>query len=149
MPPSILSQGLHAATLCADLRAPWGGPGAPVAARRPALEREARRLPARALGPFDRATATGNGIAATCTAWPPIPRPPIDPGGQLPRVPVLLLAGDHDLSTPMTWAERELRRAPLGRLVVARGAGHSVQSRARDPRVRRALARFLAAPGGG
>jgi pimeloyl-ACP methyl ester carboxylesterase len=142
VPAPILSQGLHAATLCADLRAPWGGPGAPVAARRAALERAARRLPAAALGPFDRATATGNGIAATCAAWPPIRRPALAPGGPL-RVPALLLAGDHDLSTPLAWARRELRRAPRGRLVVARGDGHSVQSRGRDPRVPRELTRFL------
>jgi pimeloyl-ACP methyl ester carboxylesterase len=148
VPAPILSQGLHAATLCADLRAPWGGPEAPVAARRAALERAARRLAPAALGPFDRATATGNGIAATCAAWPPIRRPALAPGGPL-RVPALLLAGDHDLSTPLAWARRELRRAPRGRLVVARGDGHSVQSRGRDPRVRRALVRFLGAPPGG
>ena len=120
-----------------------GRPGAPPSARGPALQRAARSLPDAAFGPFDRATATGNGIAATCAAWPPIARPGVAPGGRLPRVPVLLLAGDHDLSTPLAWAQRQRRRAPLGRLVVVPGAGHSVQSRASDPRVARALGRFL------
>jgi pimeloyl-ACP methyl ester carboxylesterase len=144
VPASFLSQGLHAATLCADLRAPWGGPDAPLATREPALRRAAARLGPAALGPFDRATATGNGIAETCAAWPPIPRAALDPGGPLPRVPVLLLAGDHDLSTPLAWAQRQRRRAPLGRLVVIAGAGHSIQSQTGNPRAARALTRFLA-----
>jgi pimeloyl-ACP methyl ester carboxylesterase len=61
----------------------------------------------------------------------------------LPAVPVLLLAGDRDLSTPLAWARAEARHAPQGRLVVVRGAGHSVQTRARNPTVRAALSRFL------
>jgi pimeloyl-ACP methyl ester carboxylesterase len=143
VPAAFLSQGLHAATLCADLRAPWGGPDAPPAAREPALRRAAARLAPGELGAFDRATASGNGIASTCAAWPPIPRPALDPGGPLPRVPVLLLAGDHDLSTPLAWARRQRRRAPLGRLVVIPGAGHAVQSQTGNAQAARALTRFL------
>jgi pimeloyl-ACP methyl ester carboxylesterase len=57
-------------------------------------------------------------------------------------VPVLLRAGDRALSTPLEWAREEAARAPRGRLIVVRGAGHSVQSQA--PRaVRRAVAAFL------
>jgi len=41
-------------------------------------------------------------------------------------VPTLLLAGTHDLSTPLEWAQREARHAPDGRLVVVPGAGHGV-----------------------
>jgi pimeloyl-ACP methyl ester carboxylesterase len=58
-------------------------------------------------------------------------------------VPVLLLAGEHDLSTPLAWARAEAATAPRGRLLEVPGAGHSVQLRARDPGVRRALAQFL------
>jgi hypothetical protein len=43
----------------------------------------------------------------------------------------------------MAWARAQLARTPRGRLLVARRAGHSVQSRARDPRVRRAVICFL------
>jgi pimeloyl-ACP methyl ester carboxylesterase len=63
----------------------------------------------------------------------------------LPPVPVLLLAGEHDLSTPLAWAREEANKAPDGRLVLVPGAGHSVQTRAHDPAVRRILIRFLTA----
>jgi pimeloyl-ACP methyl ester carboxylesterase len=124
----LLSQGLHAATLCGDLPAGW---------------QSARPRAAADVWPFDLATATGNGIVVTCAHWPaargrarPVPR-------DLPRVPVLLLAGDHDLSTPLAWARAEAARAPRGRLVVVHGAGHSVQSRALSDEGRAAVAAFL------
>ncbi|HEX7298862.1 MAG TPA: alpha/beta fold hydrolase, partial [Solirubrobacteraceae bacterium] len=40
-PAEVLSQGLHAATLCADLRPPWGDAAAPRAGREAALRRAA------------------------------------------------------------------------------------------------------------
>jgi pimeloyl-ACP methyl ester carboxylesterase len=140
-----LSQGLHASTLCADTPAPWGDSAAPVKGRAAALRRAVDRLRDAELFPFDRATAGGNGIAQTCLAWPPTPAPPSPPrDAQLPPVPVLLLAGDHDLSTPLAWARAEARLAPRGRLVVIPGAGHSVQSRGASELARRAVADFLA-----
>ena len=72
-PAALLSQGLHASTLCEDYPQPWGGPGAPPAARRAAIRRAAAGLGAAALAPFDRATATGNGELLTCEEWPPLP----------------------------------------------------------------------------
>ena len=58
-------------------------------------------------------------------------------------MPVLLLNGDRDLSTPLEWARGELRRAPHGRLVVVQGASHSIQNRERGTQGREAVARFL------
>ncbi len=139
-PAGDLSQGLHASTLCADTPAPWGGPGAPLAGRRAKLDAAAARLPG--LGPYDRATATGNGIALQCLFWPPVPEPPVPTRGQLPIVPVLLLAGDEDLSTPLEWARREAATAPDGRLMIVHGDGHSVQLQG-DPKVLRAVRRFF------
>ena len=139
-----LSQGLHASTLCADTPAPWGDASAPVAGRAAALRRAAGQLSERELFPFDRGTATGNGVAQTCLAWPPTPPPPAPPpNAKLPAVPVLLLAGDRDLSTPLAWAEQEARLAPQGKLVVIGGAGHSVQSRASSDLGRQAVHDFL------
>jgi pimeloyl-ACP methyl ester carboxylesterase len=139
----FLSQGLHAATLCADLRAPWGGPSAPIAARRAALDKAVARLALGDVFPFDRATASGNGIAQTCLRWPPETVPPLPvPGRDLPPVPVLLLSGTRDLSTPLEWGQEEAKRAPRGKLVVVPGAGHSTQSRG-GPVARRAVLRFL------
>ncbi|HEU5416568.1 MAG TPA: alpha/beta fold hydrolase [Streptosporangiaceae bacterium] len=131
-PATALSQGLHASTLCADLRMPWGGPDMPLASRRAALARAAARLTPAQVWPFDRATAAGNGLVRTCLSWPPMPATPpaAAPRSPLPRVPVLLLAGGRDLSTPLPGARAQAALAPGSRLVVFPAAGHSVQSRA-------------------
>jgi len=141
-----LSQGLHESALCAELAAPWN-PAAPPRSRAGAIVRLVAREPAARLYPFDRATAAGNALVQDCLRWPATPRPAVPTGdvnAPLPHVPVLLLAGTHDLSTPLPWAQQEAREAPDGRLLVVPGAGHSVQLRARDPAVRATLGRFLA-----
>jgi pimeloyl-ACP methyl ester carboxylesterase len=145
-PAELFSSGLHAATLCADLRLPWSS--TTLVAKRPALlARRVRALPDRAFWPFTRATAVGNGLAQTCLPWPvTAPAPPAPPGSKLPPVPVLLVNGDHDLSTPLEWAREEARRAPKGRLVVVRGASHSVQTRERGTAGRAAVQAFLLGP---
>jgi pimeloyl-ACP methyl ester carboxylesterase len=143
VPPEILSSGLHAATLCADSPAPWGGPDAPARVRRPALARAIRRLRPGQLGPWDQSTAAGQGLVRTCLAWPRTPAAPRAPTGDLPPVPTLLLAGDRDLSTPLAWARSELRHAPHGRLVVLRGSGHSQLRRDGPPQAVAALRAFL------
>jgi pimeloyl-ACP methyl ester carboxylesterase len=143
VPASFLSQGLHASTLCADYPLPWGGPGTPASKRRAAIARAAAELTPADLAPFDLVTATGNGELAACEQWPPEPVTVSAPRQDLADVPVLLLAGDRDLSTPLAWARSEARHAPDARLVVVRGAGHSVQLRAKDPAGRRALARLM------
>jgi pimeloyl-ACP methyl ester carboxylesterase len=140
-PAPVLSQGLHAATLCADTNTPWGGAGAPLAGREAALRKAAAAAPDPA--PYDRATIVGNGYAQACLRWPPTPAPPAPKSGDLPPVPTLLLAGDRDLSTPLPWAREQAAHTPNGKLVVVRGSGHSVQSRAPNGEGRRAVERFL------
>jgi pimeloyl-ACP methyl ester carboxylesterase len=138
-----LSQGLHAATLCEDLPYPWGGSNAPLQSRRTALARTLARLRPRDTWPYDARTAVGNGLVQTCLVWPPTPGQPLAPGGNLPNVPTLLLAGDRDLSTPLPWAQWELAHAPGGRLVVVHGAGHSIQGLAVSDQGRAAMRAFL------
>ena len=140
-PASLLDQGLHASTLCADWRYPWGTSAAPLAGRAAKLRAAVARIPASKLYPFDRRTASGNGFVRQCLPWAPT-KPTPEPHGKL-RVPTLLVNGDHDLSTPLAWARQELARTPRGTLVVVPGAGHSVQSRAVSDVGRRAVARFL------
>ncbi|MBV9058860.1 MAG: alpha/beta fold hydrolase [Pseudonocardiales bacterium] len=123
-----LSQGLHASTLCEDLRGPWGDAATPVPSREAATQRAVAALPDAAFFPYDRTTAASNGIAVTCEQWPSTPVVAFPAGRDLPAVPVLLLAGDHDLSTPLPWAQQETAHAPRGRLVIIPGAGHSTQS---------------------
>ena len=144
-PARLLSQGLHASTLCADLRMPWGGPETPLAARPAALARATARLTPAQTWPFDRATAAGNGFIRTCLYWPPTPAPPVlaAPRTPLPRVPVLLLAGGRDLSTPLAGARAQATLAPDGHLVVVPDSGHGVQSRAVSDAGRQAVGQFL------
>jgi pimeloyl-ACP methyl ester carboxylesterase len=142
-PYALFSQGVHASALCADTVMPWGNSNAPLARRGPALRRAVARVAAKAIWPFTRAVAGRNGIVKTCEWWPPTPSPPQPRAKKLPPVPVLLLAGDRDLSTPLAWAKAELRAAPKGRLFVVHGAGHSTQLRAQTNSGRAALAAFL------
>ena len=145
VPASFLSQGLHESTICLELAPPWD-PAESRARRAAALDALAGSVPEQSLYPFDRATARGNGLAEGCLGWPPTQPPAVGDGAaaaQLPPVPVLLLSGGRDLSTPRAWARAEAALAPDGQLLEVPGAGHSVQLRARDPAVRRAVARFL------
>ncbi|MFI1538242.1 alpha/beta fold hydrolase [Streptomyces anandii] len=139
-----LSQGLHASTLCLDGRYPWGRADAPVAGRRAALEKAGARLTPADYGPFDPATATGLGSMLSCLYWPRTPvRPLPSPHRRLPGVPVLLLGGDRDLSTPLEWLHDQQRLTPRAKVVVVPGAAHSVQNRAADDRGRQAVYDFL------
>ena len=145
-PPELFSAGLHAATLCADLRLPWAS-STPIAARPALLARRVKPLPEKAFWPFTRATATRNGLIATCLQWPPTPSVPGPPStSKLPPVPVLLVNGDRDLSTPLEWAREEARLAPRGKLVVVHGASHSIQSREAGSAGRAAVFSFLLGP---
>lgn len=140
-PARLLDQGLHASTLCADWRFPWGSSAAPLAGRAAKLRAAVARIPAKRLYPFDRQTASGNGFVRQCLPWAPTPPTPL-PHGKL-RVPTLMVEGNRDLSTQLTWARQQLALTPHGKLVVVPGAGHSVQSRATSDVGRKAVARFL------
>ncbi|GAA3811781.1 alpha/beta fold hydrolase [Streptomyces chiangmaiensis] len=139
-----LSQGLHASTLCLDGRYPWGRADTPVAGRQEALEKAAADLTPADYGPFDAATATGLGSMLSCLHWPRTPVPPLPPEHRrLPGVPVLLLGGDRDLSTPLEWLYDQKKLTPRARVVVVPGAAHSVQSRAASDKGRQAVFDFL------
>jgi pimeloyl-ACP methyl ester carboxylesterase len=145
-PAGALSQGLHQSTLCVEIAPPWN-PAAPSSQRSLTVTRAVAHLTAAQLYPWDRATAAGNGLAQGCEQWPattPPAAPSGNPSGDLPRVPVLLLAGGHDLSTPLAWAREEAAKAPDGRLLIVPPAGHSVQLRKTNFGARAALGRFLA-----
>ncbi|MBT2444907.1 alpha/beta fold hydrolase [Streptomyces sp. ISL-36] len=126
--PADFSSGLHAATLCADSRWPWGDASAPVEGRERALKRAVQRIRPADVWPFERETAGGQGIPRTCLPWP-ASRPNRPAPGRTLTMPVLLLAGDRDLSTPVEWARRVAAATPKAELVVLEGVGHSTQSR--------------------
>jgi pimeloyl-ACP methyl ester carboxylesterase len=126
-PEQAYSTGLHAATLCADLRFPWGDSSTPLANRAAGLAKALAALPESAVWPYTPAVAGAQGFIQTCLHWPP-ERPAPNSTGPLPAVPVLLLAGDHDLSTPQEWARTEAGLGSRTELVVVPGARHSVQT---------------------
>ena len=142
-PAEKLSQGLHASAVCQDTLAPWGNAASPLAARPAAAQAAAGALPDTTFYPFDRDTATGNGALLTCQQWPSTSVAAWTAGRSLPPVPVLVLAGDHDLITPPSFAQAEVDRAPRGQLVVIPGSGHITQDRVNGPAGRDAVTRFL------
>jgi pimeloyl-ACP methyl ester carboxylesterase len=128
-PPAEYSAGLHVATLCADLRsAPWGDSSAPPAGRDEAVARALDKISPAEVWPFEPETATGQGIIQGCRHWPPSRPNPRPPYSRL-TMPVLLINGDRDLSTPVEWAREQTARTSHGRLVVISGMGHSIQGR--------------------
>jgi pimeloyl-ACP methyl ester carboxylesterase len=137
------SQGLHTSTVCADLLGPWGDAATPLPPRAAATAKAAVALPEQSVFPYDRDTAAGNGTLVICQQWPPTPVIAFPVGRDLPPVPVLLLAGDHDLNTPLAWTQQEAARAPHGQLIIIPGAGHITQDAANGPAGRAAVAKFL------
>ncbi|MGH3513687.1 MAG: alpha/beta fold hydrolase [Pseudonocardiaceae bacterium] len=141
-----LSQGLHAATVCEDFSWPWGDADAPVPGRAGATAKAVAALPDAAVFPYDRATAAGAGTVVTCELWPQTPVVAFPAGVDLPPVPTLLLAGDHDLITPLAWTQHEAAHAPHGHLAVIPGAGHITQNTGNGPAARTAVTEFLTGP---
>ncbi|WP_162907353.1 alpha/beta fold hydrolase [Allorhizocola rhizosphaerae] len=128
-PASEFSSGLHIATICADLvDAPWGDSSAPLAGREQALARAVGKLSPAYVWPFPTSAAGEQAIASVCGQWPPSRPSPRPPFKKL-TMPVLLLNGDRDLSTPDKWARDLAACTPRARLVIVPGMGHSMQGR--------------------
>jgi pimeloyl-ACP methyl ester carboxylesterase len=123
--PAEVSWGLHTATLCADASFPWGSPASDPSSRPQAVADAVFAIPREAFAPFDRATAAGNGVVATCERWPQTSVAPPPEPGPLPAVPTLILNGTWDLSTPAADARQEARRSPTARLALLREVGHA------------------------
>ncbi|MDQ4092010.1 MAG: alpha/beta hydrolase [Actinomycetota bacterium] len=144
--PEVFSQGLHAATVCADWIWPWGNAETPLLGRVEATAKAVAALSDAALFPYDRATAAGSKTVSMCQPWPPTPVVPFPSKANLPPVPTLLLAGDHDLITPLAWTQHEASYAPHAHLVVIPGAGHITQNTGNGPAGRAAVTKFLTSP---
>ena len=126
--PEVFSAGLNVAASCGDQRFPWGRSGAPVGGREAAVDRAVGR--AGRLYPFDAPSVRAGAGVAGCLPWPPVAPSRVSLGRPaLPDVPVLFLAGDRDLAAPVEPLRAAAARAPQGRLVVVRGAGHVVTAR--------------------
>ena len=129
----------NAATYCEDGPMPWPR-GTPPADRNEAAERGLAELPDSAFEPFDRATALAYAKGNGCRFWPDSGRE-LPPPGALPDVPVLVLAGEEDLRTPLEAAARAAASFRRSKLVAVPDYGHSTLD---QPCAQRALRRFFA-----
>lgn len=124
----MYSSGLHLATLCPELAgAPWGSSASAPASRPSAVAQAQSKVDGQAAWPFDAATAVGQGLIGSCRFWPSVPpAPPVS--GKL-DMPVLLLTGGRDLSTPLAWAIASQQNYTRATLVEVPDMGHSIQGR--------------------
>ena len=140
VPAQALDQGLHASALCADSRFPWGDSRSPLAGREANCRAGLTPAAGGAL-PVRRSDRVRQWLRPPVPALGPAPPTPLREGKLL--VPTLLVNGDHDLSTPLAWARKQLALTPHGSWSSSPGAGHSVQSRAVSDAGRNAVAAFL------
>ncbi|MGK2936780.1 MAG: alpha/beta hydrolase [Solirubrobacteraceae bacterium] len=136
------SPALYAATLCEEAPLAWDRAAAPGLRRQQALAALAAR-PDAAFSPFSRDAGRAAGLLPLCEDWPaPARAAPVDPPVATP-VPVLILAGELDLRTPLEAARRLADR--LGNAVVVRApdVGHSAFGASLSGCATRSVAAFL------
>jgi pimeloyl-ACP methyl ester carboxylesterase len=143
-PVRVFSAGLYAAATCEETALPWNRAAPPdPAERRRQADAALAGTPDSALLPFDRATVLHSDVLALCGRWPVASAAPVLGPGPLPDVPVLLLAGEDDLRTPVEEAQRLAASFPRASLVVAPATGHSALGSDRSRCARRAFDRFF------
>lgn len=116
---------LFAATTCEDVTFPWSR------STRPTGNEDVWRAAAAGLdpgeyGPLGRWALTAHSFTRVCLRWPQRESAPAPPAGPLPDVPMLALAGELDLRTPVEDAKATAALFPQGRVVVVPHVGHSV-----------------------
>jgi pimeloyl-ACP methyl ester carboxylesterase len=142
--PRDFSSGLYAATACEEIPFPWTRFSEP-ATRYAQITQAVSQIPAAALYPFDAATTEGNDFIRMCRRWPEASPAPAygPPAGSLPDVPVLMLAGQMDLRTPVETARSAAADWPHAQVLTIPNTGHSVLSADFSRCSQRAARRFL------
>jgi pimeloyl-ACP methyl ester carboxylesterase len=120
---SSVNDAVFYATTCTDGPFPWK-PDTPVAERRSVLAKAVAELPAASLGRFGRWAAVAS--ADQCLDWPAPAGVEPATAQPVPNVPVLVLAGDRDVRTPLAEGRAAAGLFPQGRLLVVPGVGHTV-----------------------
>ena len=120
---SDVNNAVFYATTCTDGPFPWQ-PRTPVARRRAAVTEAVAGLPSGALRGFGTWAALA--AARQCLDWPAPAGAETAAAQPWPDVPVLVLAGDRDVRTPLVEGATAASRFPHGRLLVAPGVGHTV-----------------------
>jgi pimeloyl-ACP methyl ester carboxylesterase len=141
--PDVHSPGRFLATACQEQGLPWS-PSTPPEERVAEAGRLVELLPEDAFVPLPRSFGLVDAtLMLDCADWPPTSgTAPV--GGELPRVPALLLHGDADVRTPLSGARRVARSLPGARLVVFRGAAHNVLRESGSSCPERLIGQFLA-----
>ncbi len=122
-PAREYSAALFLATVCTDMRFPWGSSKAALKGRMKAAREGADAIDRAKLFPFDRKTARRQGFISNCQHWPAT-RPAHLSTGELPNTRTLVINGDWDLVTPITEAREQAARIPNSKLVVIPRWGH-------------------------
>jgi pimeloyl-ACP methyl ester carboxylesterase len=140
--PSQYSQGVQAATFCADSEFPWGGADSWEQIRDWKADRFVGSYSSRELFPFNAEAARGNGLMTLCEHWPRVRDDEVT-DLSLDGINALIINGERDLGTPLHWAKEAQRDIPGSRLIVVPDAGHSIQIGRHYPEVNQAVADFL------
>lgn len=138
---SELSAGLNEATLCADIRFPFG-PDDDVPTR---IAKNAAALSAIAPGlyaPFSAGVVQDISLASDCVHWPAPTGLAAPATGPLPDVPALILSGSFDQRTPTAGAVALAREFARASLVRVPGTGHDTIDSDASGCVATALRRF-------
>ena len=116
---------LFAATTCEDVTFPWSR-GALPTGNEDVWRSTAAGLDPAEYGPLGPWALTAHSFTRVCLRWPQSPVAPATPSAPVPDVPVLALAGELDLRTPVADAKATADSFHRGSLVVVPHAGHSV-----------------------
>lgn len=136
------SPALYAATLCEEAPLAWDRSAAPAERRRQALAALAAR-PATAFAPFSRDAAADAGLLPLCADWPAPSRTLAPEPAAATPVPVLILAGELDLRTPLEAARRLAASLGNATVVTAPKVGHSAFGASLNACATRSVAAFL------
>ena len=129
----------YQATICLEGRLPWA-PDSALATRQAADDAYVAALGPKPFAPFRAATVRRFGVADACASWPATTAPEPPPAA-VPDVPVLVLSGRDDLTTPLEAAQRVASAYPRATLIDVPHAGHSLLSESACARA--AVAAFL------
>ena len=140
--PGEFSAATRAAVLCEETSFPWGR-SASLAERDAATAAAGSLLSGDLVSPFGTRAAIRSELIRLCRHWPAGSAAPLGEPGSMPDVPVLVLARQVDVGSPLETARRAAERFPRADLVVVGSILENPLADGSDC-VRRALRRFFA-----
>jgi pimeloyl-ACP methyl ester carboxylesterase len=134
--PALFSAGMNLSSWCNDASMPWDK-SAPFEAREAQWHGAVAALAPATFAPFSldgwqqavEGFVQASLVFRGCLAWPaPDPQlsPLIPPGSTYPAAPTLVMNGDIDLVTPVSWGQRVASLFPRSSFVEFSNAGHGI-----------------------